>query len=124
MNLTEGIPIYDLANFRTIHRTENGEDFGYNLFKNSILEDFELFSTDGQNTEIGPLKTDFFYIGLNLTGSANIELNHFAHKHSPNTIFFKLIISTFMAKEKMEFAPPLQILLRDNGLLERNFSRG
>ncbi len=89
MNLTEGIPIYDLANFRTIHRTESGEDFGNNLTQNLHLDGFELFSTDGQSIELGPLKTDFFYIGLNLTGNANIELNHFVHKHSPNTIFFK-----------------------------------
>lgn len=87
--MAEGIPIYDLANFRTIHRTENGEDFGCNLDQNSLLEGFELFSTDGQQIELGPLKTDFFYIGLNLTGSANVELNHFARKYSPNTIFFK-----------------------------------
>jgi AraC family transcriptional regulator, transcriptional activator of pobA len=87
--LTEGIPIYDLASFRTIHRTESGEDFGCNLIKDALTEGFELFSTDGQKTSIGPLKTDFFYIGLNLTGNVDIELNHFAHKHSPNSIFFK-----------------------------------
>ena len=87
--MTEGIPIYDLANFRTIHRTESGEDFGYNLNRNIPSDGFELFSTDGQKNKIGPLKTDFFYIGLNLTGSVNIELNHITHKHSPNTIFFK-----------------------------------
>jgi AraC family transcriptional activator of pobA len=90
MNRTEGIPIYDLANFRTIHRAESREDFGYNLGANQSFPDgFELFSTEGQTTQIGPLKSDFFYIGLNLTGNADIELNHLAHKHSPNTIFFK-----------------------------------
>lgn len=87
--MTEGIPIYDLANFRAIHRTELGEDFGYNLVNNPLNEGFELFSTDGQQPCFGPLKTDFFYIGLNLTGNVDIELNHFAHKHSPNTVFFK-----------------------------------
>jgi AraC family transcriptional regulator, transcriptional activator of pobA len=87
--LTEGVPIYDLSHFRAIHRTESGEDFGCNLIQNQLTDGFELFSTDGQKAPFGPLKTDFFYIGLNLTGSSEIELNHFAHKHSPNTIFFK-----------------------------------
>ncbi len=87
--MTDGIPIYDLANFRAIHRTESGEDFGCNLTEKILTDGFELFSTDGQSSSIGPLKTDFFYIGLNLTGSVDIELNHFAHKHSANTIFFK-----------------------------------
>jgi hypothetical protein len=53
MNRTEGIPIYDLANFRTIHRAESREDFGYNLGANQSFPDgFELFSTEGQTTQI------------------------------------------------------------------------
>jgi AraC family transcriptional regulator, transcriptional activator of pobA len=87
--LTEGIPIYEMTNFRIIHRAENGEDFGCNLLGNLLTDGFELFSTDGQTAQIGPLKTDFFYVSLNLTGSVDIELNHFVHKHAPNTIFFK-----------------------------------
>jgi AraC family transcriptional regulator, transcriptional activator of pobA len=87
--LNEGIPIYDLNNFRTFHRSDIGEDFGCNQMGNILQDGFELYSTDGQKMPFGPLKTNFFYIGLNLTGSVDVELNHFAHKHSPNTIFFK-----------------------------------
>jgi AraC family transcriptional regulator, transcriptional activator of pobA len=87
--LTEEIPIYNLENFRAIHRTEKGEDFGCNLIKNLLNDGFALFSTDGQSIPLGPLRTDCFYIGLNLTGNTDIELNHFVYKHSPNTIFFK-----------------------------------
>ena len=90
MNFPEENLIYDLSNFRAVHRTENGEDFGCNLANHFCLtEGFEVYSTDGLKNRVGPLKTDFFIIGLNLTGNANIEFNHLVHRHSPNAIFFK-----------------------------------
>ncbi len=84
------VPIYDLAMFRAIHRTEQAEDFGNNLInKNHAVEDIEVYSTDGMKPSFGPVKTNFFIMGLNLTGYTNLEINHLAFKSSPNSIFFK-----------------------------------
>ena len=90
MILPNGIPTYDLTPFRAIHRIESREDFGSNNIDNQLhTEGFQLYSTEGLNPNIGPLKTSFFIIGLNFTGNAVVEINHIAYRHSPNFIYFK-----------------------------------
>ncbi len=84
------VPIYDLTAFRAIHRTEQAEDFGNNrITKIYAVEGIEVYSTDGIRPYFGPSKTNFFILGLNLTGHTNIEINHLAFKSTPNSIFFK-----------------------------------
>jgi AraC family transcriptional regulator, transcriptional activator of pobA len=90
MPSSENLFVYELSNFRKIHRSESKEDFGFNQKSEQLaLEGFEIYSTDGINKGFGPLKGNFFLIGLNLTGNARIDLNNFSFQHTPNSIYFK-----------------------------------
>jgi AraC family transcriptional regulator, transcriptional activator of pobA len=88
--LSASLPTYNLSTFRPVHRNEQAEAFGNNRAnENHAIEGFEVYSTDGIKPFFGPVKTDFFILGLNLTGHTQLEINHLAYKTTPNSIFFK-----------------------------------
>jgi AraC family transcriptional regulator, transcriptional activator of pobA len=88
--MSNHVKTYNLASFEPIHRLEEGEVFGNNSFKNrDSIADFEVYSSVGQHTNFGPLKGDFFMIGLCLTGNAQLDINHVGYRFSANSIFFK-----------------------------------
>lgn len=84
------MPVYDLHNFGSQHRVEAGDGFGNNISEGVYsIEGFEVFSTMGMSTLLGPLKANFYTIGFNLTGSITVEINMIRFIHTPNCIHFK-----------------------------------
>jgi AraC family transcriptional activator of pobA len=85
------IPRYRLENFRPLHR-ENKKGipaFGYNQIDNSkFIPGFELYSSAGLKTSLGPLKSLFYRISITLRGSVDVQLGLEHFKHRPGTLSF------------------------------------
>src|SRR5277367_6789902 len=84
------IPKYDLDHFRHVHRVEDEPSvFGCNnLSRDRFIPGFELYSSQGLVTSVGPLRSEFYRISLSVTGTLDmwIGLEHF--RHQPRTISF------------------------------------
>ena len=103
--LMKQIPQYSLDNLhRSVHREEGPfRPFGYNVPDAvSRVKDFELYSSEGLVMHtIGPMRRDFYHVGLVLRGYCDIQLGleHFAQTGGtvtcsfPNQLFSKSNIS-------------------------------
>jgi AraC-like DNA-binding protein len=98
------IPQYKLdERYHSIHRTSDpAPAFGYNQLEASLrIKDFELYSSVGLTSSIGPLRSEFYRVGLTLRGSCDVQLGleHYTHRPGtvnctyPNQIFSKSNIS-------------------------------
>src|SRR5947208_11541582 len=98
------IPQYKLDDrYRPIHRVEGSfAPFVYNALDPALrIKDFELYSNDGLTASMGPLRSEFYRIGLTLRGTVDVQLGleHFSHRPGtvnctfPNQIFSKTNIS-------------------------------
>jgi len=98
------IPQYKLDDhYRPVHRIEEtATAFGYNQLDPLLrIKDFELYSSDGLTASMGPLRSEFYRIGITLRGTIDVQLGleHFSHRPGtvnctfPNQIFSKCNIS-------------------------------
>lgn len=84
------IPQYQLDTFRYVHRKGHVEDsFGFNNEKHlTLTTGFELYSTVGLLTPIGPLKSQFYRIGFTLQGEVTVDIGLDSYRHRPYTVNF------------------------------------
>ena len=86
-----------------MHRVEEETiPFGYNTLAPTLhIKDFELYSSEGLRPSMGPLRSEFYRIGLTIRGTCDVQLGleHFRHGTGtvnctfPNQIFSKSNIS-------------------------------
>ncbi len=91
------IPQYRLEGFRPVHREERElVDFGYNtLDKQYTISGFELWSSAGLKSSMGPLKSVFYRVSITISGSVDVQLGleHFTHR--PGTVGFTALNQLF-----------------------------
>ncbi len=81
------IPVYDLKKFRHVHREKTASDFGYNnLDKAKHIEGFELYSSEGLISSVGPLKSNFYRISITVEGTLDMKIGLDVYRHQPCTI--------------------------------------
>ncbi|MDP9081038.1 MAG: helix-turn-helix domain-containing protein [Bacteroidota bacterium] len=81
------IPVYDLQKFRHVHRKKTTSDFGYNnLDKANHIDGFELYSSEGLISSVGPLKSNFYRISITLEGTLDMKIGLDVYQHQPRTI--------------------------------------
>jgi AraC-like DNA-binding protein len=98
-NDSAAIPQYILKGYRRLHRLEDDSaDFGYNRLQSiHPVEGFELYSSRGLKSSVGPLKSAFYRISITITGQVDMQigLEHFKHQSRtmsftwPNQVFSK-----------------------------------
>ena len=87
--MKQEIPQYKLdEHYISIHRTKEAVPaFGYNLLDPSLrIKDFELYSSEGLTSSMGPLRSEFYRIGLTLRGSCDVQLGLEHYQHQPGTV--------------------------------------
>ncbi|MBO9633449.1 MAG: helix-turn-helix domain-containing protein [Chitinophagaceae bacterium] len=86
----EKIPQYTLNDFRHLHRVPaDDSSFGYNnLAAEKKIRGFELYSSEGLVSAIGPLKSDFYRMSITLAGGVDVRLGLEEFRHRPGTISF------------------------------------
>ncbi|MBV8252674.1 MAG: AraC family transcriptional regulator [Chitinophaga sp.] len=86
----EKIPTYHLQDFRHLHRdTDNLSAFGYNnLPEANKIKGFEIYSSEGLVSAVGPLKSDFYRMSITLAGGVDVRLGVEEFRHQPGTISF------------------------------------
>lgn len=87
--MKQEIPQYKLDDqYHAIHRTSApAAAFGYNQLAPSLrIKDFELYSSEGLVSSMGPLRSEFYRIGLTLRGSCDVQLGLEHYKHQPGTV--------------------------------------
>ncbi|RFS20664.1 helix-turn-helix domain-containing protein [Chitinophaga silvatica] len=84
------IPQYSLGDFRHLHRNGNdNSSFGYNnLSADKKIKGFEIYSSQGLVSAVGPLKSDFYRMSITLSGSVDVQLGLEKFTHQPGTISF------------------------------------
>lgn len=83
------IPQYKLdERYISIHRTPGSVSaFGYSgLDPRLRIADFELYSSEGLTSSMGPLRSEFYRIGVTLRGSCDVQLGLEHYKHAPGTV--------------------------------------
>lgn len=84
------VSIVEFDEFITYHRDGEGDGFGNNSNEGVYsIDGFEVFSTMGMKAAFGPVKTGFYVVGFNLTGSVAVEINLNRFVQTPHTIHFK-----------------------------------
>jgi len=87
--MKQEIPQYKLdERYISIHRTpESLSAFGYSgLDPRLRIKDFELYSSEGLTSSMGPLRSEFYRIGVTLRGSCDVQLGLEHYKHQPGTV--------------------------------------
>ena len=130
LTIMQDIPRYQLNDeYRPVHRVEGeGGPFGYNSLDPSLrIKGFELYSSQGLRKSMGPLRSEFYRIGLTLRGSCDVQLGleHFVHQAGtvnctfPNQIFSKSNISEDLFGYYLLFNPGfLDALIPDARIAE------
>lgn len=115
--MKQEIPQYKLDDqYHSIHRTSApAPAFGYHQLEPSLrIKDFELYSSLGLASSMGPLRSEFYRVGLTLRGSCDVQLGleHYTHQPGtvnctyPNQIFSKSNISKDIFGYYLMFNPP------------------
>src|SRR5439155_704144 len=83
-------PKYDLNKFRKVHRQENTKSsFGYNQIESSkTIRGFEIYSSEGLVSSIGPLKSEFYRVSITVRGSLDMQIGLDHYPHLPRTLAF------------------------------------
>ncbi len=89
-NKSKDIPHYSLKNFRQIHRQDDAtSSFGYNKIDISKrVEGFEVYSSEGLVSSIGPLKSEFYRMSITVTGTLDMQIGLDHYTHQPRTLSF------------------------------------
>jgi AraC-like DNA-binding protein len=115
--MKQEIPQYKLDDhYISVHRKQEPvSTFGYSQLDSRLrIKDFELYSSEGLTSSIGPLRSEFYRIGLTLRGSCDVQLGLEHYKHEPGTvnctypnqIFSKSNISSDAFGYYLMFNPP------------------
>ncbi|TWJ00627.1 hypothetical protein JN11_01883 [Mucilaginibacter frigoritolerans] len=89
------IPQYSLQKFKPVHRQDNNPSkFGSNQIQTSkkIIEGFELYSSDGLITSMGPLKSEFYRISITVSSTLDMNIGLEAYQHLPRTLAFTFLL--------------------------------
>jgi len=87
--MKQEIPQYKLdERYHSIHRTSApAPAFGYNQLETSLrIKDFELYSSVGLTSSMGPLRSEFYRVGLTLRGTCDVQLGLEHYTHQPGTV--------------------------------------
>ncbi|QES88328.1 AraC family transcriptional regulator [Rhizosphaericola mali] len=84
------IPQYSITNFRHVHRlTYTSSSFGNNIpDKTRLVEGFEIYSGEGMVHTKGPLKSNFYRMGITVNGSLDMGIGLNKYNHQPGTLSF------------------------------------
>jgi AraC-like DNA-binding protein len=106
------IPNYNLKNFRQIHRQEDTtSSFGYNKIDISKkVEGFEIYSSEGLVSSIGPLKSQFYRVSITVTGTLDMQIGLDHYTHQPRTLSFTFPNQIFSKNNISEDASGYYIL--------------
>ena len=97
----EEIKNYSLPSFYHEHKSELVEsDFGLDSTAELIDNGFGLYSSIGSKPTIGPMKTDFFRLGLMKKGSADLYCGLDSYQFQPDNIYFTFPGQVFCLKDK------------------------
>src|SRR5579859_7100046 len=83
------IPRYKLdEGYQVIHRIAGTPGaFGYNNLATSLrIPDFELYCSEGLRPAIGPLRSEFYRIGLTMRGHCDVQVGLEYYRHQPGTV--------------------------------------
>jgi AraC family transcriptional activator of pobA len=83
------IPQYKLdQEYHSIHRIDEASgEFGYNKLNTALrIRDFEIYSSEGLVPNMGPLRSEFYRIGLTIRGSVDVQIGLEKYKHQPGTV--------------------------------------
>ena len=81
------IPSYDLTNFRHVHRGDTPIVFGYNNLSEALrIPGFELYSSEGLISAVGPLKSDFYRVSITCQGTLDMQIGLEDYRIQPGTI--------------------------------------
>jgi len=83
------IPRYKLdQHYHPVHRVaETTTVFGYNGLPSDLrIKDFELYSSEGLTRSMGPLRSEFYRIGLTIRGTCDVQLGLEHYRHRPGTV--------------------------------------
>jgi len=108
----KNIPHYNLKNFRRIHRQDEvATSFGYNKLDVSYRVDgFELYSSEGLVSAVGPLKSEFYRMSITVTGTLDMQIGLDQYKHQPRTVSFTFPNQIFSKNNISEDASGYYIL--------------
>ncbi len=111
-NKSKDIPHYSLKNFRQIHRQDDAtSSFGYNKIDISKrVEGFEIYSSEGLVSSIGPLKSEFYRISITVTGTLDMQIGLDHYTHQPRTLSFTFPNQIFSKNNISEDASGYYIL--------------
>jgi len=87
--MKQDIPQYKLdEHYISIHRVpESVSAFGYSGLDHRLrVKDFELYSSEGLTSSMGPLRSEFYRIGVTIRGSCDCQLGLEHYKHQPGTV--------------------------------------
>jgi len=89
-NKSKDIPHYNLKNFRQVHRQDDAaSSFGYNkIDRSKRVEGFEVYSSEGLVSAVGPLKSAFYRISVTVTGTLDMRIGLDRYTHQPRTLSF------------------------------------
>jgi AraC family transcriptional regulator, transcriptional activator of pobA len=84
------IPQYNLDKFTPLHRHKNSSSlFGYNSIEQlKKIDGFEIYSSEGLISSMGPLKSEFYRISLTVTGTLDMQIGLENYRHQPSSICF------------------------------------
>ncbi|BAV07399.1 AraC-type DNA-binding protein [Filimonas lacunae] len=94
------IPSYALEGFRPLHRMENEHtDFGCNkLDKQWMIPGFEMYSSVGVKSSMGPLKSAFYRISITISGTVDVQLGLEHFNLQPGSLCFTTLNQVFSKK--------------------------
>lgn len=81
------IPLYDLSAFKHIHRQPTESVFGYNnLEEYKRIPGFEIYSSEGLVSSVGPLRSAFYRLSICITGRLDMNIGLEAYTVQERTI--------------------------------------
>jgi AraC family transcriptional regulator, transcriptional activator of pobA len=97
----EEIKNYSLPSFYHEHKSDVVEsDFGLDNTAELIENGFGLYSSNGSKPRIGPIKSNFFRLGLMKRGSAHLDCGLETYIFKPDNIYFTFPGQIFCLKDK------------------------
>jgi len=94
------IPTYDLTDFRHAHREATNSIFGYNnLAAEKRIPGFEIYSSEGLLSSVGPMRSLFFRVSICVAGALDMKIG----------------LEDYDVRERtMSFTYPSQIFAKNN----------
>lgn len=100
-NEKDAISTYTLASFYQIHKNDDfGDDFGLNNTSELIENGFGLYSSVGSKPRMGPIRSEFYRLGIIKQGNTVVDCGLESYQLKPNSIFFTFPNQVFSIGEK------------------------